>query len=187
MYRNIENLTRKFEKYQHVFSWLKIFYPKAKGIPVLYLLYFFFPQKIVRINGRVPWPVHFTSRILYYKNISVGNQSAPGMNSGCYIQARNGIKIGHNFRMGPGSGLISSNHSLDDYDVHVKSSPITIGNNVWFGMNVVVLPGVHIGDNTAIGANSVVTRDIPSNVVAAGSPCRKIKKKPNYKGRSYSQ
>ena len=49
---------------------------------------------------------------------------------------------------------------------------ITVGNNVWFGGNVVVLPGVTIGDNVTIGAGSVVTRDIPSNVTAFGNPCR---------------
>lgn len=50
--------------------------------------------------------------------------------------------------------------------------PIVIGSNVWIGANSVLLPGVHIGDNTVIGAGSVVTKDIPANVVAVGSPCR---------------
>ncbi|WP_344910033.1 DapH/DapD/GlmU-related protein [Amphibacillus indicireducens] len=50
--------------------------------------------------------------------------------------------------------------------------PIRIRNNVWIGANSVVLPGVTIGDNTVIGAGSVVTKDIPANVVAVGSPCR---------------
>lgn len=53
--------------------------------------------------------------------------------------------------------------------------PIKVGNNVWFGGNVVVLPGVKIGDNVTIGAGSVVTKDIPSNVIAYGSPCRVIR------------
>lgn len=54
--------------------------------------------------------------------------------------------------------------------------PIKIGNNVWIGGNVVVLPNVNIGDNTVIGAGSVVTKDIPSNVVAVGNPCKVIRK-----------
>ena len=53
--------------------------------------------------------------------------------------------------------------------------PITVGNNVWFGGNVVVLPGVTIGNNVTIGAGSVVTKDIPDNVVAVGNPCKVIK------------
>ena len=53
--------------------------------------------------------------------------------------------------------------------------PITVGNNVWIGGNVAVMPGVTIGDNTVIGGGSVVTKDIPSGVVAAGNPCRVIR------------
>ncbi len=53
--------------------------------------------------------------------------------------------------------------------------PITVGNNVWLGGNVVILPGVTIGDNAVIGAGSVVTKDVPANVIAAGNPCRVIR------------
>ena len=53
--------------------------------------------------------------------------------------------------------------------------PVSIGSNVWIGGNCVVLPGVSIGDNSIIGAGSVVTKDIPSNVVAVGNPCEVIK------------
>ena len=55
------------------------------------------------------------------------------------------------------------------------AKPIKVGNNVWFGGNVVVLGGVSIGDNCVIGAGAVVTKDIPSDSVAAGNPCRVIK------------
>ena len=55
------------------------------------------------------------------------------------------------------------------------SSSITIGDNVWFGANVTVLPGVTIGSNTVIGAGSVVTHDIPDGVVAFGNPCKVIR------------
>ncbi len=54
--------------------------------------------------------------------------------------------------------------------------PITVGNNVWFGASVTVLPGVHIGNNAVIGAGSVVNRDIPDGVVAVGNPCRVLRK-----------
>ena len=57
----------------------------------------------------------------------------------------------------------------------IRDRPIIVGNNVWFGGNVVVLPGVTIGDNCVIGAGSVVNKDIPSNVVAVGNPCKVIK------------
>jgi len=174
------------EKFSFLFCWLKFFYPKAVGVPIAFQLYFFFPQKILRINGRVPWPMHPTSRILFYKNIQVGNRCTPGMNSGCYIQARNGIRLGHNVRIGPGVGLISAGHSIDDYDVHENEPPILIGNNVWIGMNAVILPGVKIGNNVIIGAGSVVTTDIPENSIAAGNPCKVIKEKGPYQGFDYA-
>lgn len=175
------------EKMNFLFFWLRWFYPAAGGIELAYLLYGFFPQKILRINGAVPWPVHFTSRVLYHKNIRVGRRSSPGSNSGCYIQGKNGIQIGHNCRFGPNVGLISANHDAGDYDRWVKTGPITIGNNVWIGMNAVVLPGVHIGDNVIVAANSVVTEDIPANSIAAGSPCRVIKPKGPYTGKDYAK
>lgn len=183
----LQRMMKIFEKLSFSFWWLKFFYPKAKEVPIIYQLYLFLPQKIFRINGRVPWPVHFTSRIFFYKNISVGNGSAPGMNSNCYIQGRNGIIIGHNVKIGPGVGLVSANHHIDDYDQWPETPPITIGNNVWIGMNAVILPGVNIGDNVVIGASSLVTTDIPSNSIAAGNPCKVIRGKSSYKGKDYSR
>lgn len=165
--------------------WLKLFYTRSEGIPLLYQLYFFFPQKILRINGKVPWPVHFTSRVLFPYRITVGNRSAPGMNAHCYIQARNGIAIGRNVRVGPGVGIVSASHELEDYDKHKQTSPIEIGDNVWLGMSCVILPGVKIGNNVAIGAGSVVVSDIPSNSIAVGNPCKVIKEKLPYAGDDY--
>ena len=88
--------------------------------------------------------------------------------------------------MGPGVGLISANHDINDYDKWIKTNPIEIGNNVWIGMNSVVMPSVIIGDNVVIGANAVVTSDIPSNSIAVGNPCKVIKLKPPYTGKDYS-
>lgn len=99
-----------------------------------------------------------------------------------YIQARNKIIIGDNLKMGPGVGLISANHDIDNYDKHIKNEPIRIGNNVWIGMNSVILPGVSIGDNVIIGAGSIVTKNLPSNVIAVGNPCKVIKNKDIYLG-----
>ncbi len=173
-------------RHAKLFAWVRWFYPRAKGVPIEYLLYCFFPQKVLMINAMVPWPVHFTSRILYHRKIKLGNGCAPGLSGGCYIQGRQGIRMGHNVLTGPGVGIISSNHDLDDYRFHTASDPIEIGDNVWLGMNTVVLPGVKIGSNVAVGANSVVSRDLPDNVIAAGSPCRVLKSKPPYRGPDYS-
>ena len=88
------------------------------------------------------------------------------------------VKFGDNVLIGPNCGFYTAGHPID---VKQRNSgleyakPITVGNNVWFGGNVIVLPGVTIGDNTIIGAGSVVTKDIPSNVIAVGNPCKVIK------------
>lgn len=184
----IENskLVTILNKIDILFFWVKLFYPKSKGIENYRLLYFLFFQKILRINGKATWPVHFTSRVLYTKRIKVGNNSSPGRNSGCYIQGRGGIFIGHNLRMGPNVGIISSNHDPDDYDKWIDAGPIEIGDNVWIGMNSVVLPGVKIGNNVVIGANSTVTKNIPSNSIAFGSPCKVVNTKSTYNGKDYS-
>lgn len=182
MQTNDSKSVRLIHRYEKLFSWVRLFYPRASAVPIQYLLYCFVPQKIFRINGQVPWPVHFTSRILYPKRISVGKCCAPGLAGSCYIQARNGIVIGNNLWTGPGVGLISSNHDLNDYRRHIGSTPLTIGNNVWIGMNAVLLPGIRVGNNVAIGANAVVTKDLPDNVIAVGNPCCVIKEKPPYQG-----
>ena len=168
------------EKFRFLFFWLNLFYPKAKSTYIAYKLFCFVPQKIFRINGRCPWPVHFTSRVLQAKKVEIGERSNPGLNSGGYIQAKNGIHIGNNCRFGPNVGLISANHDPDNYNYWIKTDPLTIGNNVWIGMNSVVLPGSTIGDNVIIGANSTVSGDIPSNSIAVGNPCKVIKRKDPY-------
>ncbi len=166
---------------------LRFFYRHIDGANPLYVLgTVFFSQKILGFNRFVPWPVHFTSRVLYHKNITLGKRSFPGWSQGCYIQARNGISIGNNLRMGPNVGLISSNHSNDDYDIWTETEPIKIGDNVWIGMNTVVMPGIEIGNNVIIGANSVVTKSIPDNCIAVGNPCKPIKEKQAYKGATFS-
>ncbi len=88
------------------------------------------------------------------------------------------IKIGADTFIGPNCGLYTAVHPTNAKDrVAGKewARPITIGNGVWLGGNVVVLPGVTIGDRAVIGAGSVVTKDIPPDTVAVGNPCRVIK------------
>lgn len=137
-------------------------------------------QKILRINGCVSWPVHFTSVIISAKNITKGFMCDPGDTPGCYIQGISGIIFGSNIEIAAGVKIISSNHTEEDYSKSKKAKPISIGNNVWIGTNAIILPEVTIGENVIIGAGSVVTRDIPSHSVAAGNPCRVLRKKRPY-------
>ena len=102
--------------------------------------------------------------------IIIGNHV--GM-SGVSIVSNNSVTIGNHV-------LIGANCQIGDRDGHSNRyqsspTPITIEDYVWLGMNVTVLKGVTIGENTIIGANSVVTKDIPANCIAVGNPCKVIK------------
>jgi acetyltransferase-like isoleucine patch superfamily enzyme len=142
---------------------------------------FFFFQKILRINGNVKWPVHFTSLVMGADRIEKGFMCDPGDSPNCYIQAFHGIHFGSNVEIAPGCRLISSNHDLEDFSKAMPSKgPIVIGDNVWIGANCVILPGVKIGSNVIIGAGSIVTKDVPNNSIAVGNPCKVIKKKKPY-------
>lgn len=89
------------------------------------------------------------------------------------------ITIGDNVLVGPNVTFTTATHPTDPTDrlngVEF-AKPIRVGNNVWFGANIAVLPGVTIGDGSVIGAGAVVTRDVPANTVVVGSPARVMKK-----------
>ena len=104
--------------------------------------------------------------------LNIGN--GVGMSGGA-IWCFRAINIDDNVRIGANCMITDGDAHLDDPRVgDVK--PVHICRNVWLGMNVTVLKGVTIGANSLIGAGSVVTRDVPENVVAAGNPCKVIKK-----------
>ncbi|OZE34991.1 maltose acetyltransferase, partial [Rhodococcus sp. 05-2254-6] len=92
------------------------------------------------------------------------------------------ITIGDDVSIGPRAQLLTPLHPMEDHEARrtrwESALPIVIGNNVWLGGGVIVCPGVTIGDNSVIGAGSVVTRDVPSHTFAAGNPCRTIRALP---------
>lgn len=112
----------------------------------------------------------------YGYNIYMGKNVM--LNYGCVILDVCSVNIGDYTLIGPGTHIYTACHSLDPNerkdDVEF-GKPVTIGENVWIGGNCCILPGVTIGDNTVIGAGSVVTKDIPANVVAVGNPCKVIR------------
>lgn len=140
--------------------------------------YFFF-QRIIGINGKVRWPVHWSSSVIQHQNIRLEDDSRPpfpGYSIGNYIQANNGIFFGSQTRIGPGVKIISANHDLDDLSRHTPSEPIRIGRRCWLSANCVILPGVVLGDRTIVGAGAVVTKSFPEgNCVLAGVPARLIR------------
>ena len=112
----------------------------------------------------------------YGKNIHVGDYFYANFN--CVILDVGRVIIGHHVKIGPNVSLYTAGHPIhpdsrnSGYEYGIG---ITIGDNVWIGGNVVVNPGVHIGNNVVIGSGSVVTKDIPDHVVAAGNPCKVIR------------
>lgn len=84
------------------------------------------------------------------------------------------ITIGNDVSIGMNTVLRSSNHDYVKNNGHIPGF-ITIGDNVWIGANCVILPNTKIGSGSVIGAGSIVTKDIPENVVAVGNPCKPIK------------
>lgn len=113
----------------------------------------------------------------YGYNIIVGDKFYANHN--CVILDCASVTFGDNVFIGPNCGFYTAGHPID---AETRNSGlefahhINVGSNVWFGGNVCVMPGVTIGDNVVIGAGSVVTKDIPSGVVAVGNPCVPIRK-----------
>ena len=113
----------------------------------------------------------------YGKQISIGKRFFANFNFTVLDEAP--VTIGDDCFIGPNVSIYTACHSTDPVERNSRrewAEPVSIGNNVWIGGSVTILPGVTIGDNVTIGAGSVVTKDIPSNSIAVGNPCKVIKK-----------
>lgn len=128
-------------------------------------------------NVRVNQPIF----VDYGCNVSLGRNSLININ--CTLLDAGKITIGENTLIGPDVKIYTTIHPLIAEErtyidksgqsaIRTQTAPVVIGNHVWIGGGVIILPGVTIGDYTVIGAGSVVTRSIPSRVVAYGNPCR---------------
>lgn len=153
-------------------------YKIALKIRIQYFLF----QRILRINSHVPWPVHFTSIVTSPERIELDMPtSIPGFMPGCYIQATNGIEIGKNSIIGPGTKIISANHDMYNFNLHDPENPIKIGKRCWIGANVVILPGVELADHTIVAAGAVVTKSfLEGDCIIGGVPAKVIKKIKKY-------
>lgn len=112
----------------------------------------------------------------YGRQISVGKRFFANFNFTVLDEAR--VTIGDDCFIGPNVSIYTACHCTDPVERNTRQEwarPVTIGNNVWIGGSVTILPGVTISDNVSIGAGSVVVHDIPSNTVAVGNPCKVIK------------
>ncbi len=135
----------------------------------------FFVQRVLGINDEIPWPVHYTSQVSGDIEIDPSVANSFAVSGNCYIQGMNGIKIGKGTIFASGVKIISANHNIDALSGWTKCRPIEIGQHCWLASNVTICPGVHIGDYAIIGANAVVTSDIPMKAVAVGVPAKVVK------------
>lgn len=113
----------------------------------------------------------------YGSNIKVGKNFFANYN--CTIIDVSKVTIGDNCFLGPSVSIYTAGHPIHPLtrnSLYEYGKPISIGNNCWIGGGSIILPGVKIGNNVVIGAGSVVTKDIPDWCVAAGNPCKVIRK-----------
>lgn len=113
----------------------------------------------------------------YGCNIFVGENFFANFNLTVLDEAE--VRIGDNVFIGPNVSIYTACHPLDARERNRLvewAEPVTIGNNVWIGGSVTIVPGVTVGDNVVIAAGAVVTKDVPDNVVVGGNPARIIKK-----------
>ena len=116
-----------------------------------------------------PFYTDFGRNIHFGKNVFV--------NSACTFMDRGGIYIDDDVFIGPKVNLITINHDINPYNRNTTiCKPIHIEKRVWIGVAATILPGVRIGENSIIGANAVVTKDVPSNTIVGGNPARILKK-----------
>lgn len=114
-----------------------------------------------------------------FHKVEIGNNSGIGPNA--LLQA---VKIGNDVMMGPDVIILSNNHVFDNRQLMMrlqgktKDNPVVIGDDVWIGARVIILPGVCVGRGAIIGAGAVVTKDIPEFAIVAGNPARIVNQRP---------
>ena len=136
-----------------------------------------FMQKVLGFNRRVPWPVHFTSKVSGWEYIRIGIAGSPGFMGGCYVFAKEDspILIGDYCVISANVCLAGYSHDVYDYTRFTSKGGIHIGDYCWIGMNASVMPGVTLGNHTVVAAGSVVTHSFAQGYcVLAGVPAKVI-------------
>lgn len=132
---------------------------------------------LLNTNKGVPWPVSPRTTVIFPENIDFDPDDLNNFQGfGSYFQGFGKISIGKGTWIAGNVGIITANHTVKNLELHDSPKPIIIGKKCWIGMNSVILPGVVLGDNTIVGAGSIVTKSFPKgNCVVAGNPARIIK------------
>ena len=135
------------------------------------------------ISDILGYQVHKTTRVVPPFHCDLGTNIKLGknvlINYDCILLDTALITIGDNTLIGPGSKIVTASHPLEPEkrrDWSVSGKPITIGEDVWLGAGVIIVPGVTVGARSIIGAGSVVTKDVPPDSIAVGNPAKVIRK-----------
>lgn len=122
------------------------------------------------VSAWIEPPIYFC----YGTNIDIGEMCY--INFNCNFVDDGKITIGNKVMFGPGVTVATVGHPIrPDLREYMYAAPVAIGDNCWLGANVTVCPGVTIGENTVVGAGSVVIKDLPANVIAVGNPCKVLR------------
>lgn len=136
----------------------------------------YFVRKYIKSAGK---NINIGRYCKIHKNTTIGDHSGVGF--GCEIP--NGVTLGSHVMMGPDVLIFTQNHQTADTEIPMREQgmaplkPVVIGDDVWIGARVCILPGVTIGQGAVIGACAVVSKDVPAYSVAVGNPARVVKKR----------
>ena len=134
----------------------------------------FWAKRIVRSCGK---NVNIERKAFFTPSVSIGDNSGIGIR--CEINGT--VTIGNNVMMGPDVVIYTSGHRFDRMDIPMmeqgstEEEPVVIGNDVWIGRRVMIMPGVKIGNGAVIAAGAVVTKDVPDYAIVGGVPAKIIK------------
>nr|WP_285858002.1 CatB-related O-acetyltransferase [Neobacillus cucumis] len=155
----------------------------AKRLPNYYSKFFGKPSKKIRgylykkITGSTGQNINIHKNATFSRNVIIGDYSDIGTD--CFVQGP--TTIGNYVMMGPETLIYTENHETRDVSTPIynqgmtKPKKVTIGNDVWIGRRVIILPGRTIGDGAVIGAGAVVTKDVPPYAIVGGNPAKIIK------------
>ncbi|MBN1878861.1 acyltransferase [bacterium] len=146
--------------------------PGGYGIVARYVLY----KLLLKHQGRNV-TIRDGVKIMYPERVSIGDNS--GVNDSCFLEGTGGITIGRFVRLAPRVEIMTSNHNFSDPDVPIKlqgltAKPVTIQDDVWVGIGVLVTSGVTIGQGAVVAGHAVVTRDVPPFSIVGGIPAAVI-------------
>ncbi|OFK68297.1 galactoside O-acetyltransferase [Corynebacterium sp. HMSC074A09] len=133
-------------------------------------------RELLSPESEVPG-LHTPLNVEYGCNVTIGKDVF--INFGATILAQAPVTLGDRVMIGPNCSLITVGHPVNDHEMRAEgweiAKPISVGRNTWFGANVTVLPGVTIGEDCVVGANTLVTTDIPDRSMVLGQPGRVVR------------